>query len=146
MQSKGLSRVYSNTTAGDPQSDPQKAETQNWAQAGLPPPTPVGKKTTSHIHLLPSAPGTVLALGHTAHIWKAEKEAVDLPGLVASVFVFSILFWRGGICVCVSLHWVFLVCGLSLVVENRVYSLVMMCGLLIAMASHVEHMPSGPRL
>ena len=88
----------------------------------------------------------MLALGHTAHIWKAEKEAVDLPGLVVLVFVFSILFWRGGICVCVSLHWVFLVCGLSLVVENRVYSLVMMCGLLIAMASLVEHVLLGPGL
>ena len=95
MQSKGLSRVYSNTTAGDPQSDPQKAETQNWAQAGLPPPTPVGKKTTSHIHLLPSAPGTVLALGHTAHIWKAEKEAVDLPGLVVLVFIYKLMLYSG---------------------------------------------------
>ena len=47
---------------------------------------------------------------------------------------------------CVSLHWVFLVCGLSLVVENRVYSLVMMCGLLIAMASLVEHVLLGPGL
>lgn len=43
---------------------------------------------------------------------------------------------------CVSLHWVFLVCGLSLVVENRVYSLDMMYGLLIAMAFHVEHVLS----
>ena len=88
----------------------------------------------------------MLALGHTAHIWKAEKEAVDLPGLVVLVFVFSILFWRGGMCVCVSLHWVFLVCGPALVVENRVYSLVMMCGLLIAMASLVEHVLLGPGL
>lgn len=61
----------------------------------------MGKKTTSHIHLLPSAPGAVLALGHTAHIWKAEKEAVDLPGLV--VLVLFLVFYSGGVgfvCVC----------------------------------------------
>ena len=78
----------------------------------------MGKKTTRRIHLLPSAPGTVLALGHTAHIWKAEKEGVDLAGLVVLFFVFSILFWSGGFFVCVSLPWVFIVvCGLSLVVR-----------------------------
>ena len=100
----------------------------------------MGKKTTSLTHLLPSAPGTVLALGHTAHIWKAGKEEVDLAGLV--VYFLFLVFYFGGVflCVCVWLHWVFtVVCRLSLVVENRVYSLVMMHGLLIAMASLVEH-------
>lgn len=77
----------------------------------------MGKKTTSHIHLLPSAPGAVLALGHTAHIWKAEKEAVDLPGLV--VLVLFLVFYSGGVgfvCVCVAALgfpcvWAFSGCG-----------------------------------
>ena len=48
---------------------------------------------------------------------------------------------------CVSLHWVFIaVRGLSLVVENRVYSLAVTCGLLTAMASLVEQVLSGPWL
>lgn len=38
------------------------------------------------------------------------------------------------------LHWVFLPFGLSLVAENRGYSIVVVCGLLIAMTSLVvEH-------
>lgn len=59
----------------------------------------------------------MLALGHTAHIWKAEKEAVDLPGLV--VLVLFLVFYSGGVgfvCVCVAALgfpcvWAFSGCG-----------------------------------